>query len=58
MTGNVGIPGGNAGTSNGATGRCGIQALPTGENPVGARVSSPLLADLLERGRRAATRRT
>src|SRR6266852_1910090 len=51
MTGNVGIPGGNAGTSNGATGRCGIQALPTGENPVGARVSSPLLADLLERGK-------
>ena len=50
MTGNVGIPGGNAGTSNGATGRCGIQALPTGDNPVGARVSSPLLADLLERG--------
>jgi anaerobic dimethyl sulfoxide reductase subunit A len=51
MTGNVGVPGGNAGTSNGATGRCGIQALPTGENPTGARVSSPLLADLLERGR-------
>jgi anaerobic dimethyl sulfoxide reductase subunit A len=50
MTGNVGIPGGNAGTSNGATGRGGIQALPTGENPVTARVSSPLLADLLERG--------
>ena len=24
------------GESNGATGRCGIQALPTGENPVGA----------------------
>jgi anaerobic dimethyl sulfoxide reductase subunit A len=51
MTGNVGVPGGNAGTSNGATGRCGIQALPTGENPTGARVSSPLLGDLLERGR-------
>ena len=34
MTGNVGIPGGNAGTSNGATGRGGIQGLPTGENPV------------------------
>lgn len=51
MTGNVGIPGGNAGTSNGATGRGGIRALPTGENPVAARVSSPLLADLLERGR-------
>jgi len=51
MTGNVGIPGGNAGTSNGATGRCGIQPLPTGENPMGRGVSSPLLADLLERGR-------
>src|SRR5438445_1983236 len=51
MTGNVGIPGGNAGTSNGATGRGGIQGLPTGENPVAARVSSPLLADLLERGK-------
>src|SRR4029078_13031297 len=50
MTGNVGIPGGNAGTSNGATGRGGIQGLPTGENPVAARVSPPLLADLLERG--------
>ena len=51
MTGNVGIPGGNAGTSNGATGRGGIQGLPTGENPVGRGVSSPLLADLLERGK-------
>jgi anaerobic dimethyl sulfoxide reductase subunit A len=51
MTGNVGIPGGNAGTSNGATGRGGILPLPTGENPAGARVSSPLLADLLERGK-------
>src|SRR5215469_14578135 len=51
MTGNVGVPGGNSGTSNGATGRCGIQGLPTGDNPVNARVSSPLLADLLERGR-------
>jgi anaerobic dimethyl sulfoxide reductase subunit A len=51
MTGNVGIPGGNAGTSNGATGRCGIRALPAGPNPAGARVASPLLADLLARGR-------
>src|SRR5882724_9877821 len=51
MTGNVGIPGGNAGTSNGATGRGGIQGLPTGENPMGRGVSSPLLADLLERGK-------
>ncbi|OLB98782.1 MAG: hypothetical protein AUH30_07000 [Candidatus Rokubacteria bacterium 13_1_40CM_68_15] len=51
MTGNVGVPGGNSGTSNGATGRYGIRSLPVGANPAGARVASPLLADLLERGR-------
>jgi anaerobic dimethyl sulfoxide reductase subunit A len=51
MTGNVGIPGGNSGTSNGATGRGGIGSLPAGPNPAGARVASPLLADLLTRGR-------
>ena len=51
MTGNVGIPGGNSGTSNGATGRCGIRALPAGVNPTGARVASSLLADLLACGR-------
>jgi len=51
MTGNVGIPGGNAGTSNGATGRGGVQLLSAGANPAGARVSSPLLADLLDRGK-------
>jgi anaerobic dimethyl sulfoxide reductase subunit A len=51
ITGNVGIPGGNSGTSNGATGRGGIGALPAGPNPAGARVASPLLADLLARGR-------
>ena len=51
MTGNVGIPGGNSGTSNGATGKSGINSLPTGANPINARVSSPLLADLLSRGR-------
>ncbi len=51
MTGNVGIPGGNSGTSNGSTGDCGIKSLPAGANPTGARVSSPLLADLLTRGR-------
>ena len=39
MTGNVGIPGGNSGTSNGATGRCGIRVLPAGTNPTGARVA-------------------
>ena len=51
MTGNIGIPGGNTGSSNGATGRCGIRSLPTGPNPAGARVASSLLADLLARGR-------
>jgi anaerobic dimethyl sulfoxide reductase subunit A len=51
MTGNVGIPGGNSGTSNGATGRGGIRPMPVGTNPAGARVASPLLADLLDRGR-------
>ncbi len=50
MTGNVGIPGGNSGTSNGATGRCAIRTLPTGTNPTGARVASSLLADVLARG--------
>lgn len=51
ITGNVGIPGGNSGSSNGATGRAGIRSLPTGGNPIGSRVSSPLLADLLARGK-------
>jgi anaerobic dimethyl sulfoxide reductase subunit A len=51
MTGNVGIAGGNSGTSNGATGRGGIRPLPAGPNPAGARVASSLLADLLTRGR-------
>jgi len=51
ITGNVGIPGGNSGTSNGATGRGPIKVLPTGKNPIDARVSSPMLADLLTSGR-------
>jgi anaerobic dimethyl sulfoxide reductase subunit A len=51
MTGNVGVPGGNSGTSNGATGRGGIRPMPVGTNPAGARVASSLLADLLDRGR-------
>jgi anaerobic dimethyl sulfoxide reductase subunit A len=51
LTGNVGIPGGSSGSSNGATGRAGIGALPTGHNPCPARVATPLLADLLSRGR-------
>ena len=50
ITGNIGIPGGNTGVSNGATGRCGITSLPAGPNPAGARVASSLLADLLARG--------
>src|SRR2546426_906182 len=51
ITGSVGTPGGNSGVSNGATGRGGIKSLPPGPNPAGARVATPLLADLLERGR-------
>jgi anaerobic dimethyl sulfoxide reductase subunit A len=51
MTGNVGIPGGSSGVSNGATGACGIRTLPAGANPANARVASPLLADLLARGK-------
>ncbi len=51
MTGNVGVPGGNSGTSNGATGRAGIRMLAPGPNPAGARVASSLLADLLTRGK-------
>jgi anaerobic dimethyl sulfoxide reductase subunit A len=51
ITGNIGIAGGNSGVSNGATGRTGIRSLPTGTNPINARVSSPLLADLLARGK-------
>lgn len=51
ITGNVGIVGGNSGVSNGATGRSGIKSLPSGDNPIDAKVSTPLLADLLARGR-------
>jgi len=51
ITGNVGISGGNSGVSNGATGRAGIKSLPTGKNPIDARVATPLLPDLLARGK-------
>ena len=51
MTGNVGIPGGSSGVSNGATGRADIKSLPTGNNPIERAVASPLLADLLARGK-------
>jgi anaerobic dimethyl sulfoxide reductase subunit A len=50
ITGNVGIPGGNSGCSGGVKPRIATR-FATGRNPVGARVSSPLLADLLARGR-------
>ncbi|HYB44371.1 MAG TPA: molybdopterin-dependent oxidoreductase [Candidatus Methylomirabilis sp.] len=50
ITGNVGIPGGNSGCSNGAKAG-GVRKLTAGPNPAGARVASPLLADLLARGR-------
>ena len=50
ITGNIGIPGGNTGVSNGATGRLGMKSLPYGTNPAGARVASSLLADVLDRG--------
>src|SRR2546425_5913568 len=46
MTGNVGVSGGNSGTSNGATGRGGIISLPAGPKPAAARVAPPLLAHL------------
>ncbi len=51
ITGNVGISGGNSGVSNGATGRAGIKSLPIGKNPIDSKVASPLLADLLARGK-------
>src|SRR5262249_8480452 len=51
ITGNIGIAGGNTGVSNGATGRCGIKSLPAGPNPIDSKVATPLLADLLAKGR-------
>jgi anaerobic dimethyl sulfoxide reductase subunit A len=51
ITGNVGITGGGSGVSNGATGRAGIKSLPIGKNPIESKVASPLLADLLARGK-------
>jgi len=51
ITGNVGIAGGSSGVSNGATGRAGINSLPTGKNPIDARVATALLPDLLARGK-------
>jgi anaerobic dimethyl sulfoxide reductase subunit A len=51
ITGSIGMAGGNTGVSNGATGRSGIRSLPVGTSPIDARVASPLLADLLVRGK-------
>ena len=51
ITGNVGVAGGSSGVSNGASGRGAIRSLPVGTNPIDARVTSPLLADLLARGK-------
>ncbi len=51
ITGNVGVSGGGSGVSNGATGRAGIKTLPIGKNPIESKVASPLLADLLARGK-------
>jgi anaerobic dimethyl sulfoxide reductase subunit A len=50
LTGNVGVSGGNSGCSGGARPH-GVKRLGAGANPAGAKVASPLLADLLERGR-------
>jgi anaerobic dimethyl sulfoxide reductase subunit A len=50
ITGNVGVPGGNSGSSNGVKPRP-RGGIAAGRNPAGARVASPLLADLLARGR-------
>ncbi len=50
ISGNIGIPGGNSGVSNGATGTAGVTGLPAGENPIDSRVASAQLADLLARG--------
>ena len=51
ITGNTGVVGGNSGVSNGATGRGSMGNFPVGNNPIDARVSTPLLADLLEKGK-------
>jgi anaerobic dimethyl sulfoxide reductase subunit A len=51
ITGNIGVVGGNSGVSNGATGRAGINGFPAGTNPINSKVATPLLADLLARGK-------
>jgi anaerobic dimethyl sulfoxide reductase subunit A len=50
MTGNIGRPGGNCGTSGGAAGiRMG--RLPTGKNPINSQVNANLMADLMLKGK-------
>src|SRR5262249_10361564 len=49
MTGNIGVTGGNTGCSGGAKATS-VKRFAAGPNPAGARVASPLLADLLTRG--------
>ncbi len=50
ITGSVGTPGGSSGCSGGARDH-GIKRLGAPPNPANARVASPLLADVLARGR-------
>jgi anaerobic dimethyl sulfoxide reductase subunit A len=50
VTGNIGVPGGNSGSSCGAK-LPRIKRFTAGANPAGSRVGSALLADLLTRGR-------
>lgn len=50
MTGNIGVPGGNCGSSGGAK-AVRMGRLPTGTNPTGARVNSSLMADVILRGK-------
>jgi len=49
-TGNIGIPGGNSGNSGGVK-HYPVGRLTGGPNPAGGRVASPMLADVLTRGK-------
>ena len=50
MTGNIGKPGGNTGSSGGAK-FVRMGKLPTGKNPAGARINSTQMADAILRGK-------
>jgi anaerobic dimethyl sulfoxide reductase subunit A len=50
ITGNVGISGGNSGSSNGSRPH-GLKRLTAGKNPANARVAAPLFGDVLARGK-------